>query len=246
MSMNIDLMPAVCREALGRRAWMRRWATAYALGATVLLTTWWGVGVGWSAQELEQRALQDQVRLMYDRNEEIQKLLKEIDGLEASITRHNRLASPVRVSEAVRTMAALMPAGVSLNALAVSPREQKAPPVSVKERGKDGAQAKPEPSKFFLVIEVEGVSSSDEPVARFVAGLEGNKLFSKVGLDYTRSVEELMAGARGFRVTCEIDLSRSYQFSEQAAVAVDPVIEPAGEPTSEPISEPAAAVEATP
>lgn len=234
MSVSIDLMPSACREALGRRAWVRRWATAYALGATVLLTTWWGVGVGWSAQETEQRALQEQVRLMYERNEEIQALLKEIEGLEAAITRHNRLASPVRVSEAVRTMAAMMPAGVSLNSLAVSPREQKAPPVASKERaknrGRDGAHPQPEPSRHFLVMEVEGVSLGDEPISGFVAGLEGSHLFSKVGLDYTRSVEDLAPGARGFRVTCEVDLSRSYEFIEPAAAAADltaqaPVVE---------------------
>lgn len=208
---SIDLMPAICRDALGRRAWMRRWITSYALGATVLFVGWWGVGVGWSAQEAEHRALQDQVRLMYERNEEIQKLLKEIEGLEAAITRHNRLASPVRVSEAVRTMAAVMPDAVTLNSLAVSPREQKAV-AQAKQRSKEAEAAKPEPSKSFLVMEIEGVARGDEPIARLMAGLESSPLFSKVGLDYTRSIDDMAAGARGFRLTCEIDLSSSYEF----------------------------------
>lgn len=221
MSTGIDLMPQVCRDALGRRAWVRAWVTAYTLCLLATFVVWWTVGVGWSAQEERRAALGRQVSEMYARNEEIQKLLKAIEETESSITRHNRLAWPVRLSETIDTVAALTPEGVSLNTLAIAPREARvvAPPPSAKPHGGKDAP-KPAAPRMQLIIEAEGIAAGDSEIAAFVAGLESSPLFERVGLDYTRSVDGsgvFAAGAREFRVTCEIDLSKSYEFTAQAS-----------------------------
>lgn len=221
MSPGIDLMPQVCRDALGKRAWVRAWVTAYTLCLAATFVIWWAVGVGWSAQEERRAALGRQVSEMYARNEEIQKLLKAIEETESSITRHNRLAWPVRLSETIDTVAALTPEGVSLNTLAIAPREARVatPPAAAKPAaGKDAP--KPAAPRMQLVIEAEGIAANDGEIAAFVAGLESSPLFERVGLDYTRSVDGSatgVPGAREFRVTCEIDLTTSYEFAGRAS-----------------------------
>jgi hypothetical protein len=171
--------------------------------------------------EHERTVLAAQVKAKWDANQEVQRLLTEIDSVETTITRYNRLAWPVRVTQAVDAVGAAMPKGITLTSMLVTPREQKdtsAPTPA--ERAARAAATKSgnkleDAKKFALVVELEGVARADKDVAQFVSDLDANPLFARVSLDYTRAGEVDDFDAREFRMTCEIDLSARFAFVDQ-------------------------------
>lgn len=211
MSKLIDLMPRSCREVLGRRALMRRWALVYGGTIAVLAASYWAIGLGRGTLERERDSMAEQVKLNWSRSEVVQNLLKEINEVESAITRYNRLAWPIRVTEAIDAVGAAVPGDAALTEITITPREEKKPPAPPKPGAPKAAE--PEAPDVFMVVEMQGVAPSDKPVAEFVSGLEANPLFVRVSLDYTRSKELGKGEVREFRVTCEIDLSVKYSFT---------------------------------
>ncbi|HBS29080.1 MAG TPA: hypothetical protein DEB06_06435 [Phycisphaerales bacterium] len=207
MSRPIDLLPSACRETLGRRARVRRWIIAYGAVVTMLAGGVVVSGAGLGERARQRASLAEEARRRWERDEEVQRLLREIAAAEQNITRYNRLAWPIRVSEAIDALSAALPRSVSVSNLLVTPREEQARAL----RGLPAA-----PARSVLVIEVEGISPSDREVAALASALEVNRVFSAVRMEYTRSTSVDGVEAREFRVVCEVDLLSKYQFVDAA------------------------------
>ena len=207
MNQSMDLMPASCREWLGRRLRVRRWTLAYLATACSLTGAYLWTGVGASGRGAEMARLSGELKQRWMRDEQVQTLLREIQQVETMVTRYNRLAWPVRVTEAIDAVGASMPDAASLTSLQITPREEQGK-VPVKKTGNEKpAEVGP---RTFMVLEMEGVARTDQDVALLVAGLEKRGLFSRVALDYTRALSVDGTDSREYRLTCEVDLSLRY------------------------------------
>lgn len=223
MSNGVDLMPASCREWLGRRVWVRRWIGVYTSTLLVLALGAWILHTTNATRELDLVSMRDEVRRRYAQNDEVQALLAAIRAVEGDITRYHRLAWPVRVGEAIDAVAAAMPEAVTLTELAISPREEKKSPraqaarqraAAASRTAEDGAEGVRDLPRQFLVFEIEGLARTDSDVALLASELDDNPLFSRVGLDFARTKDVEGVEARQFRMTCEIDLGARYAFVE--------------------------------
>ena len=227
MSGGIDLMPASCREWLGRRVWVRRWIGIYTTTVMALALGGWILNTTNATRELDLVSMRDEVRRRYAQNDEVQALLAAIRSVEGDITRYHRLAWPVRVGDVIDAVAAGMPESVSLTELAISPRDEKKPPRSQTARQRAGAAAAggDDPvrdlPRQFLVLEIEGMARTDSDVALLASSLEENPLFSRVGLDFARTKDIDGIEGRQFRMTCEIDLGARYAFERPSQSAED-------------------------
>jgi hypothetical protein len=182
---------------------------AYGVGVLVVIGAWWGSGVGLGERRAEVDALRARVQEKWERNEEAQGLVEEIEAISATIMRYNRLAWPVRVSRVIDTIAGEMPGSATLTTLTFTPREDTVRPPS----GARGKDAEPRVERYLLV-ELEGVAPGDGAVARVVSGIERHPLFERVVLDFARSVEIDGVEARSFRATCRVDLDERYRFAD--------------------------------
>lgn len=207
MNRSLDLMPASCREWLGRRLRVRRWTLAYVAAIGSLAGAYLWIGAGDSVRREEMTRLSSELKQRWQRHEQVQGLLREIQEVETMVTRYNRLAWPVRVTEAVDAVGASMPAAASLTSLQITPREEQ---VRVPVKKSSDAAIPDAGSKTFMVLEMEGVARTDQDVAQLVAGLERRGLFSRVALDYTRALIVDGTDSREYRLTCEVDLSLRY------------------------------------
>ena len=207
MNHCIDLMPASCREWLGRRLRARRWTLAYltAICATAGAYAW--IGAGESTRRAEMSRLSEELKQRWMRDEQVQGLLKEIQQVETVVTRYNRLAWPVRVTEAIDAVGASIPVAASLTSMQITPREEQARVPVMKTGNEKTLDAGP---RTFMVLEMEGVARTDQDVAVLVSGLEKRGLFSRVALDYMRALSVDGTDSREFRLTCEVDLSLRY------------------------------------
>lgn len=216
MITGIDLMPRSCREVLGRRLLIRRWSLVYALTVTVLFGGFWLLRSSNAALIVQRNSMAAQVKINWNRSEVVSRLIREISEVEAAVTRYNRLAWPVRVTQATDALAAVLPPQASLTEISITPREEKGATGSKSTgRGKPGETAA-EPPRTYMIVEMEGLADSDVNVASFVSGLDANPLFSRVNLDFSRAKSIGGTEARNFRVTAEIDLSVRYSFAEAA------------------------------
>ena len=210
---QIDLMPQRCKEVLGRRVWLRRWAIGYAVVALAMFVSVWTVSHRTIGFERERDDLASIREIKWEQNEEAQTLQKEIEDLERRIDRHNRLAWPVRISDVIDTLADSMPPQITLIAMTVTEREETI-------QGTAGKQTKEKKAekRSILIVEIEGVSPDDGPVATMVSELQSVPLFRSVVLDFARNATVDSIEARTFHVTCEVDLSISYRFTQTAEV----------------------------
>ncbi len=204
MKHAIDLMPRSCREAIGRRARIRRWTSAYIVAAGVLVGGWvWG-SAGQQGMSSRRDRLAEEVKLQWERNDEVQRLLDEIATSEKAITRYYSLAWPIRVTEVIDALGAAIPSSVTLGQLTATPR--------TKSRH-DSATGMEKTHEAYLVIELEGITRDRKAVADLVSGLESNPLFETVTLDYTRTIQIDHISARTFRLNCEVNLLSKYAFA---------------------------------
>lgn len=207
MNQCVDLMPASCREWLGRRLRVRRWTLAYMVTICAMAAAYAWIGAGESGRRAEMSRLSGELKQRWMRDEQVQGLLREIQQVETMVTRYNRLAWPVRVTEAIDAVGASIPGAASLTSMQITPREEQAR-VPVKKTGNEKPlDAGP---RTFMVLEMEGVARTDQDVAVLVSGLEKRGLFSRVALDYTRALSVDGTDSREFRLTCEVDLSLRY------------------------------------
>lgn len=213
MNLRVDLMPESCRATLRRRRAIRRWAITIALAIAALGVGEWWLSSERSSRAREARRLGEEVRAVWEQNEEAQQLVKQIREVEEAIGRYDRLAWPIRVTEVVAALGSAMPESATLTLLAMTPHEERAPR-RVKEKGK--AAPPPAPPRVVLLIELEGVAPGDGDVAQLIEAMDAHPLFSKVTLDYARSRDVDGVEARAFRATCEVDLSVRYELVEAA------------------------------
>lgn len=221
MSVQIDLIPASCRIALGRRARIRRWIGVYMIGVGLVVAAYVSTAAGESKLERERNGLRRDVQLKWERNEEAQAIWKQIQDLEGTIARYERLAWPVRVTDVIAAIGEQLPKPVSLTSLTLTPRQETVVSAS---RSRSNAREKraDQQTKTLLAIEIEGVSPNDVTLSHFVSGIEAHPLFRSVVLDFARSRVIDGVDARSFRVTCEVDLSARYTFVEASGAEVMP------------------------
>jgi len=214
MTLTWDLMPDRCRSIFARRRARRMWVRAYMICGTLALTASGAMHLQVRSREIQRSQLAAQVEEHWNRNEEAKKLRDEIKELEATITRYQRLAWPVRVTDAIGVLAPLVPAEATLTSLTIVPKQEKIeePVRSPDAKGDKPKRRGPVPTRTILSIEIEGIAKTDADVARFVQGVESTALFSGVGLDFSRSREVDGIEAREFRLTCRIDMSRRVVF----------------------------------
>lgn len=221
MSTLIDMMPASCRKTLGHRSWVRRWVATY-IGVVLVLAAGSSLArMGQSGLRTEVRTMTKQAEERWERNEEAQRLLAEIRSLEETITRYNRLAWPVRVSQVINSLAALAPDPVTITTLAITPRETRQNRRAATTGRRQNQKNEPEVVDSNLIIELEGLAPNDNEVALFVSGLEQHPLFSAVTLDFARSQMVDEFEARNFRITCRIDLNARYKFADATARGIN-------------------------
>ena len=210
MSVTWDLLPSRCRSIFARRRARRWWTRAYVIGVTAALSASGLMYLHVRGLEARRATLAVRVEEHWNRNEEAKRLRGEIRELEGTITRYQRLAWPVRVTDAVRVLAPLVPEESTLTALTIVPREERVDGSGQTVRR--GSRGKGVQTRTILALEIEGIALTDDEVARFVRGVEANPLFSSVALDFARSRDVDGVEAREFRVTCQIDMSRRVLF----------------------------------
>lgn len=219
MSVQIDLIPQSCRVALGRRARIRRWIGVYALGIGGVVAACISTAATESNRAKERDALQRDVRMKWEQNEEAQRVWKQIQELEGTIARYERLAWPVRITDVIAVIGEQLPQSLALTSLTLTPRQES---VSVSRGRARDKTKKPELPRTLMAIEIEGVAPTDLALSQFVSGIEAHPMFRSVVLDFARSRQVDGVDARGFRVTCEVDLSARYTFVDAMGAEVTP------------------------
>ncbi len=200
---SIDLMPASCRTAFERRAVIQRWVGLFLVTSVGLAALHVGGWAGQSAMRAELDALAEQARQRWRTNTRAQELLAERDEHEGTITRYNRLAWPIDVSEVVAAIGAELPDTASLSRMVLAPGDGRRGRL---KRGKGDEE------RSLIEIELEGIAPSDVVAAGFVESLDEHPLFRAVQLEYARSADVDGTEARRFRVLAAVDLDARYRF----------------------------------
>jgi hypothetical protein len=193
----IDLMPASIRRRARAGVRTRRFVAACTIIALCVggAATWASVRIDGlesrftQAQTLAGRALeleQQAIRCQNTANE-----------IEDAIAEYHQVSFPISVSSLVAGLASILPGGATLESLTLSLEEDKG------AASQDGGGR-------VLRGGLSGFAASDEDVALLARRLEGRAPFGKVRLEYSRSRTVHGRAARGFAVSFEIDLDRTY------------------------------------
>jgi hypothetical protein len=194
MSQVIDLMPAASRARLRSKTAARRVAVLFISTGAVALTVSLGLHLAAAARRVELTRLQKETKVHADIAGQLEALRKDATHELASLRRFARAANPVSLCDLVSIVADIMPDGVSLTSLSVSPRIERT------ARGVGRMVG-------TLNIEMSGLAPTDLEVATFVAGLESNTLFGRVTIERAKAIALAGQEGRDFAVTCEVDLS---------------------------------------
>ncbi len=216
MTQFIDLMPESTRRKLGHSSLVRRWALGFVFAITMIVVSSSLVGVLDRRVRAEVQTLRDIVDFNADQKRQAEKLVEQIEYLQLKIDLHDRLVLPIHLADVISVIGDLTPEDVSLTEMSLTPREKKRARGRRASRKSDG-DSKKDKGVRRLIVELEGVASNDFKLAEFVGGLESHPLFSKVGVDQSRKIVVNDLPAREFGVTCEVDLSLGYRFSDALA-----------------------------
>ena len=193
----IDLMPASIRKRARAGARTRRFIAACTIIALCAggALTWASVrldGVDarfMQAQTLAGRALELEQQAILCQN--------TARAIEDAITEYHQVSFPISVSSLVAGLASTLPGGATLESLTLSLEEDKG------AASQDGGGR-------VLRGGLAGFAASDEDVALLARRLEGRAPFGQVRLEYSRSRIVHGRAARGFAVSFEVDLDRTY------------------------------------
>ena len=207
-----NLIPSSCREQFDRRRVRRRWVVAYCATFLGLALLYSASATNFSRVDRTRDALRADVeeRLLLDK--ETAGLLDEIAAAARDLSRYNDLAWPVRMSEAIASVAPIVPEGATLTSLTIAPTTK-----TTRLPAKKGKPAQ-ELVERYLTLELQGVAESDFTVSSVVSGLDANPLFRNVSLDFARMRDIDGVEGREFRVQAEIDLDARYMFTDVAEV----------------------------
>lgn len=204
----VDLMPAACRERLGRKSRVRAWALRYAALAAALAVLIVATEVREQSRRLRVADLQKQVDFTVEQRRKADAISARIDEFDAALAQHERLALPLSVTAVIETLAAATPDAVTFTTLSMTPKLVRHRSI---KPGEPGAEER------FILFEIRGLAPSDTDLARLVAELETNPLFTNASIDFTTQTDVYGAPAREFGVTCEISLERRFVLAEEAA-----------------------------
>lgn len=210
VSLFVDLTPSGFRATQRARRAARAWVGLYVGTALVLAGSYVGVTAGRSQRERERDHLAGQLKQEWERNKEAQRLLGEIHRVEETITRYDRLASPVRASDVVGTIGSMLPPSITLTSLTLTPRQDR---ITVPAAPGSDSKKKTEVRTLnYLAVELEGVVTTDGELAGLVLALESCPLFDRVAMDFARSTEVDGTPARAFRLSARVDFTKHYAF----------------------------------
>lgn len=223
MTPLIDFTPESFKAIARARRQARAWAALYVGTLLILGALYLGATAGRSHREAERDEVARLLRQEWERNEEAQRLLKEIRGIEEAINRYDKLASPVRAGDVVGTVGSLLPERLSLTALTLTPRSEK---VLVTASDGAAASAKKQSTRTvsYLAVELEGISAGDTELAILVSRLEDCPLFSQVTMDFAKSATVDGTPGRAFRVSARVDFDNRFTF-RPAEHGADSVVE---------------------
>lgn len=207
-----DLLPASCRRKFEHLRKRRRWIAGYGAAVCSLALVQGAAALRTNDRIETRNELRAQVKERFTQNEEAMALVAEIRDLEARVTRYNALASPVRVTEVLRTVGAFVPEEATITSITLTPRTDR-----TRTPARPGQPAE-EIVDRYLVLELQGVTQSDITVAGIVAGIDDSPLFSSVFLDFSRQRDVDETLAREFRVNAEIGLDARYDFAVAEAL----------------------------
>lgn len=214
MTQRIDLMPESCRQRLGRRSQVRRWASMYAVTLSVLAIGLGAFELAKSNVRAQSASLERKVSLDAQQRVKAQALESEIDSIEAALERHERLAWPIEIEEIIAAIGSVTPESVFLTDLSLIPRQDRAarPQRSAGANGKEKAPA--EQPKVRLQVECEGFAPDDHAMAEFIKGLERHPMFEQIALEFAQKASLGGVEVRSFSVTCQVDMSARYVVEE--------------------------------
>lgn len=202
---TINLIPADCRERLGRKSRVRAWILRYATSAVILAVLIVGAEVREQSWRLRVADLQEQVDFTVEQRHKAQLIEAKIAAFDAALEQHETLALPIEVTRAMETLGASTPDAVTLTSLTMVPRLVRSRAVKPGEPGSE---------KRSLLFELRGIAPSDTDLAQLVAALETNPLFTTASVDFTSQTDIYGTPAREFGVTCEIALDRDFVFAD--------------------------------
>jgi hypothetical protein len=204
----VDLMPASCRERLGRKSRVRAWALRYAGVAAVLAVLIIATEVREQSWRLRVADLQEQVDFTVEQRRKADVISAKITTIEEALAQHERLALPLAATKAIETVADATPESVTFTTLAMTPKLVRHRSIKPGEPGSE---------ERLLLFELRGLAPSDTDLAQLVAAIETNPLFTTASIDYTSQTDVYGREARDFGVTCEISLERDFVFAGETA-----------------------------
>jgi len=210
----IDLMPASIRQRTQAGARTRRFAAACAVIALCA-----GGAASWASLRLDGIEVQlSQAQTLASRALELEQQATQCNvtasTIELAVAEYHEVSFPVSVSSLVAALAETLPDGVTLESLTLSLDERQS-------QSSDAARTR------VLRGGLSGFAASDEDVALLSRRLTGRAPFTSVRLEYSRSRVVHDHQARGFAVSFEIDLQKTYVVvgpearAESAVAAVD-------------------------
>jgi hypothetical protein len=210
----IDLMPASIRQRAQAGARTRRFAVACAVVALCA-----GGAASWASLRLDSIEVQlSQAQTLASRALELEQQATQCNvtasAIELAVAEYHEVSFPVSVSSLVAALAETLPDGVTLESLTLSLDERQS-------QSSDTARTR------VLRGGLSGFAASDEDVALLSRRLTGRAPFTSVRLEYSRSRVVHDHQARGFAVSFEIDLQKTYVVvgpesrAESAVASVD-------------------------
>jgi hypothetical protein len=219
MTHEMNLIPQAYRARLRRGRTRRSVAIALSISGLGIGVVGWSLHVAVLQRRAELNELKTFVGEMRSVAADAETLRGRIRDLEADLSAQQELQHPVEVSAMLATFCGLMPSSATLDSMELR-SSLRAVEGSEAHKGRSSLPVKDEESsRRIMICEVTGVAKSDLDVADLVGRLTDHPLFQQVAMDYSRPVMVRETSGRTFRVSCEIDLERTYLIEPSTGVA---------------------------
>lgn len=218
---QINFLPQSYRDRLRCRVRRLREAVLV-LAVAAGLVAWWA----YDANELMK--LRESSRFAEDQLQSAlstEQLVNALEDRRAKLVDQRRLQReirvPIRHHEVIRVIGSLAPESITLTRLLLEndrPEPKPYVPVQANQAANDqpsfgsspDVESAATPPRIDRIrVELEGLAPDDLAVAETIASLSGHPLFRGVKLHTSRFLETRGVAARSFRMTGEIDLTRS-------------------------------------
>ncbi|MFG0253247.1 MAG: PilN domain-containing protein [Phycisphaerales bacterium JB038] len=219
MSHEMNLIPHAYRARLRRGRTRRSVAIALCVSGLAIGLIGWSLHVAVMQRRADLNDLKSFVAEMRSVAADAEALQARITDIDLKLQTQQELQHPVEVSAMLATLCSLMPSSATLDSMELR-TSLRAIEGSDADQGRSSLPIKDEEStREIMICEVTGVAKSDLDVADFVGRLTDHPLFQQVALDYSRPVVVRETAGRTFRISCQMDLERTYIIEAPAEVA---------------------------